>query len=382
MKKKRKTEKRPQIPSFTILKLWAMAAGRCEFYGCNEPLWKERLTMKELNKAHIGHIIAYSPRGPRGDRILSVKLAKDFSNLMLVCRDHHVLIDSKEHEKDYPLELLRSYKQKHEDRIKIQTSIQDDLKTTVLLFKANIGDRKVNFPTDKLDRAIMPRYPDGKDVLMDLTAFGGEGNKHYWESLKQHISGEVEKSLRDGVREKKIQHLSVFALGPIPLLMHLGNCIGNLIPVDLYQFHRDTQDWCWKEGEGEKQRFIVTKAKAEKKTKKVGLILSLSGKVHAREIEKALSSKMPFYEIALHQPLPTFLNARKFLLQFQKLYREVLNEIRKSHESVKEIHLFPAVPAPIAVACGRGLLPKIDPAFIVYDCNKQNGGFLPRLRIN
>src|SRR3990167_7572820 len=102
--------KRPTIPKEIVLKLCALASGRCEFLGCNKPLWRDGLTWQEANLAHIAHIIASSPDGPRGDKVLSKKLAKDFSNLMLVCLEHHRLIDSKKYEKKYTLELLRRYK--------------------------------------------------------------------------------------------------------------------------------------------------------------------------------------------------------------------------------------------------------------------------------
>lgn len=52
------------------------------------------------------------------------------------------------------------------------------------------------------------------------------------------------------------------------------------------------------------------------------------------------------------------------------------------HIALDEIHLFPAVPAPVAVLCGRELLPKVDPALLVYDSNKKTNGFQPILRVN
>jgi len=40
------------------------------------------------------------------------------------------------------------------------------------------------------------------------------------------------------------------------------------------------------------------------------------------------------------------------------------------------------VPAPIAVLCGRELLPKVDPSVTVYDHEKDQGGFVQILTIN
>jgi len=383
MTKNQGQNRRPKILPLTVLKLWAMTAGRCEFYGCNEPLWRESLTMKEVNNSHISHIIAHSPSGPRGHGTLSKKLEKDFSNLMLVCRNHHNVIDSKEHEKDYPVELLKKYKEMHESRIKTQTAIQDDLKTTVLIFKANVGDRRVNFPTDKLDKAITPRYPDGKGVMIDLTSLNGNDNPQYWDVLKKHIAAEVRQNLKEGARQEGSKHLSVFAIGPIPLLVHLGNSIGSLVSIDLYHWHRDNQDWSWKGPGACVAKFTVKKPSISKsKSKEVALVLSLSGKIHRSEVARVFKRDMPVYEIAIPQPSSTFLKTKEQLLEFQRIYRATLHQIRRVHKRVERIHLFPAIPAPIAVTCGRELLPKIDPSLRVYDCDKRSGGFVFTLAVN
>jgi hypothetical protein len=64
------------------------------------------------------------------------------------------------------------------------------------------------------------------------------------------------------------------------------------------------------------------------------------------------------------------------------VYEEARSLIRRDHAGLKTLHLFPAVPAPVAVLCGRELLPKVDPALIVYDRDKSNGGFQKILAVN
>ena len=73
--------------------LWAISGGRCEYEGCNTPLYMDILTKKKYNKAYIAHIVADSLDGPRGDPERSEKLANEISNLMLLCDPHHTLID-------------------------------------------------------------------------------------------------------------------------------------------------------------------------------------------------------------------------------------------------------------------------------------------------
>ncbi|MGI5927220.1 MAG: hypothetical protein ACOX8A_08600 [Thermacetogeniaceae bacterium] len=84
------------VPERVKIRLWGKAAGRCEYDGCNEPLWLDSLTKAQFNVAYIAHIFADTPTGPRGDPALSEELKADINNLMLLCDKHHRLIDIEE----------------------------------------------------------------------------------------------------------------------------------------------------------------------------------------------------------------------------------------------------------------------------------------------
>jgi hypothetical protein len=88
------------------------------------------------------------------------------------------------------------------------------------------------------------------------------------------------------------------------------------------------------------------------------------------------------YEITLkdQEPRRDFLQLRDDLVRFRQIYREALAKIIRGHDEIKELHVFPAVPAAIAIACGQELLPKAHPDLIVYDNVK--GTFCPVITIN
>src|SRR5436190_1964003 len=73
--------------------LWGRAAGRCEFWGCNTPLWKSPVTQERVNRAQRAHIYAFSRSGPRGHRGVSRAKLNDIDNLLLVCHGCHRKID-------------------------------------------------------------------------------------------------------------------------------------------------------------------------------------------------------------------------------------------------------------------------------------------------
>lgn len=375
-----KAKKRLSIPIKTQLKLWVSSGGMCEFYGCDEFLLKDGLTLREDNFSNIAHIVAHSEGGPRGDVVLSQKLAQDFSNLMLMCSKHHRLIDGG-NAQDFSVDLLKRFKLDHEQRVRILSKIRGKAKTTILRFKANIGKRKVEVPISQVYEAILPKYPsDEKGILIDLSALDTEG-KGFYKTATEEIKKQVNSALTTGNDEKKIQHLSIFALGPISLLIQLGHVISNSIPTDLYQRHRNTDNWMWQAEVGDGFKYAIRRQNVSaKKSKKVVLALSLSGKIHKREAEDILGKNIAFYEIAIGKPETSFLKSRSQLESFREVYRKVLAEIRATHGK-SDIHLFPAIPAPIAVMCGRELIHKADPSLRVYDLDTSRK-FVQMLKIN
>lgn len=377
-----KKKSRLSIPDHVKLKLWVFSGGRCEFPGCNKPVWRDTLTLKSDNFAHMAHIVAASPAGPRGDEVLSPELDGDFSNLILVCLDHSKLVDGK-NKSDFSIEYLREYKRKHEERIEMQTSVSPEMTTTVLRFVGNIRERKMEISTPQTYEAITPRFPaDTKGIALDFTILPGSGDESYWKNSAENITTRVQQSFAPGNDHTQISHLSVFAIGPIPLLIHLGNRIGGTMPIDVYQKHRDTDDWKWKEEIGSSNTaYTVTRNDIETPGTKVALILSLSGKIQSNEVEKILPNT-PKYEISIPVPDRDYLQYRSQLAKFAKVYRQLLTEIRVKHGADCEIHLFPAIPVSAAVTCGKELLPKVDPKIHIYDFDNQRGGFISTLTIN
>jgi hypothetical protein len=96
--------------------LWAMSGGRCEYEGCNKALYTDMLTKKTSNNAYVAHTVADESNGPRGDSQRSKQLSNKISNLMLLCDEHHRLID-KDDVVGHPESLLLEMKKKHENRI-------------------------------------------------------------------------------------------------------------------------------------------------------------------------------------------------------------------------------------------------------------------------
>ena len=389
MAKNRKSEPkitRKNVPLHTKLKLFGRSAGRCEFSGCNKLVWRNDLTLTDGNFGEVVHIIAASEDGPRGNKE-SINLQIEFSNLMLLCQQCHKEVD--DNPDKYPPELLSEWKWKHEDRIKIQTRHPEDIhKSTVLLFSVNIGDRIVPINPEAYRNAMFPKYPtDEKGIRIAKNNFDGYNDPEYWQAFASEIQRKIKWYFEEGIDEEKVKHLSVFAIGPMPLLMFLGKCIGDTVPADLYQSHRNINDtnqtWSWPVEEKDTEtRYIVNSRHINKSGGNVVIVLSLSGKIRSDRYEKLTSENFSVYEITIEEPSIHFLKSRKQLKDFSLKYRKLLNNIQATHGDSCQISIIPAVPAPIAVECGRVLLPKSDPEIFAYEYDDSQDRFRRVLKIN
>jgi nucleoside phosphorylase len=114
----------PRNPSTRSMKLlYARSGGLCAFPGCGTQL------VHSQSNAVLGelcHIHAASSGGPRFDPNQSDDARNDADNLILLCANHHLLVDQAP--QTYTAQLLRSMKQKHEERAaKLLTTVAVDL---------------------------------------------------------------------------------------------------------------------------------------------------------------------------------------------------------------------------------------------------------------
>ena len=362
--------------------LWAISAGRCQFNGCNKVVSKDWLTKKQGNFAEIAHIIGNRPGGPRGDEILSMEYCDNIENLMLMCPDHHKLIDYEDPD-NYSNELLRNMKANHEQRIETLTDIEVDKTSNVILYGANIGEHGAL--VNKRDASVaMVRegwYP-AKSLPIEL----GLGNsafkdfeENFWaieiENLERQFKNKVRPLTENGERN----HFSVFALAPQPLLMKLGSLLSDIYPAEVYQLHREPQTWEWQSGPDEfKYRF----EEPDSTFKTVALNLSLSATIVDERITSVFGKQeISIWKLAIEEPNNDFLKSREQLHEFREVFRELLNRIKARHGEDTVIHIFPAVPVSVAVEIGRVRQPKADLPFVVYDQNRKQDGFIETTRI-
>lgn len=363
------------IPEKVRIRLWGKAAGRCQYDGCNKPLWLDSLTKVEFNTAYIAHIVADQSNGPRGDAILSEKLKADISNLMLMCDEHHRLIDREDIE-GHPVEKLQVMKNKHEERIEVLTSISKEKQSHVLLYGANIGQQHPFVNWQKASQAMVPEWYPAEKTAVELGMKNSSFQDHedsYWIMEREHLKRQFLSILKNRLAVGDIGHFSVFALAPQPLLIELGRLLSDIPAAEVYQLHREPPDWIWQENPEEFDYII---REPDKANGKVAINLSLSANINNSRIISTVGDNFAIWELTINEPNNDFLKSREQLKMFRQCLRKLLNDIKMKCGETAEIHLFPAVPVSIAVEIGRVWMPKADLPIKIYDQNRKANGFV------
>lgn len=358
------------IPPDVKRNLWFNAHGRCEFRGCNKRLYVSGVTMEKCNISNYAHIIGDSKNGPRGNE-RSEELAKDPSNLILLCPECHKLIDSKLGEDRYTVEILKAMKKEHEERIDLLTGIRPELKSLVVAYGPKIGADTPFFHEEVLNNAILPErypvYPTPVEIQLKNMALGEE-TETYWlveqNQIEMLCKEKVIKALDTGV----CSHISLFPLGPQPLLVKIGTVLNDKYNVQVYQKHREPDTWRWLDNAGNNN--IVEKAPHDKNKEPI-LVIALSARAIRERVSQRFGNNASIWTITCDEPGNDMMKSKAQLEQFRVVTRKTMDDIKTNALGFDTIRVFMAAPASCAVELGRIRMPKADLKWLIYDYRMQ-----------
>jgi len=365
-------ERKP-LSKFVTSQLWATSAGRCQYKGCNKPLWKSELSKEKMNTGYRAHIYPVG-KGNRYDKNKSRDFLASFDNLMLMCDECHRKIDAPENSDLYPADLLVAWKKDHTQRIEMLTSIIAEQKSTILMYTAKIGTFQPTIHLLEAVASMTPNYYPRSDIPVILSISDSpyvDSQSEYWRLEEENLRSKVKK-IAHYAETKTDNHLSVFAIAPQPLLILLGSLLTELYKSRVYQRHRDSGSWTWQSSVPIETHIVHAPLDIKSQ---VALVFSLSATIHPDRIQAVLGPDVSIWTIMISSPSPTYLQNEETLADFQNVLRTTLDKIKVTHDQAKEIHLFPAMPVAAAVATGKIRFPKADLPFIIWDENKKLGGF-------
>lgn len=370
-----------KIPQKVQSALWARAGGRCQYRGCNDDLIGDLISGREDGTfGFIAHIVADSADGPRGDPQRSALLARALENLMLMCARHHKLIDVDD-EAGHPEALLIAMKAEHESRVQVVTAIDYDRASHVIRFGASIGENEALVSTRAIFMAMPPDHHPATGQTIDLEMVGcayRDDEPAYWTFQRDNLRRQFEAKVRGRVERQEIRHLSVFALAPQPLLVELGRLLCDIVPAAVRQRHREPATWAWQPDQP--RIAFQTSEPAEKKAGPIALKMGISATLTDERVTQVLGPETTIWSVTADNPHNDILRSPEDQAAFRRLLRRLLDRIKALHGEGQMIHVFPALPASLAVDFGRVWMPKSDLAMTIYD-NNRTAGFVPAITL-
>jgi len=364
--------------------LWGRAAGRCQFDGCNRPLWKSSVTQESVNLAEKAHIYSFSAHGPRGNRGVDTKRLNSLENLILVCDICHKTIDKNWSSGRYTVTQLQQWKAAHEARVARVTGIGSEKSSHILLFGSNIGDHHGPLHyTQAVDAAFPHRYP-AEDRAIELGVHNSVLSEAtpalYWDSADENLKTDYE-HVRRRIRSGEIKHLAVFALAAQPLLIRLGALLGDIVRAEVYQLHREpAPSWKWPTQAPTAPELYLRRPSSTNGPP--ALVLAFSATVTADRIISVLGPNAAIWTLTVPSPHKEMVKSPAQLSEMRGLFSRMFDEIKTVHGQDTRLHVFPAMPVSLAVELGRARSPKAEMPWRIYDQVAALGGFVPALEID
>lgn len=136
---------RTSITEHVRMQLWAISGGRCEL--CNRLLYQDLVYGHDGNFGEMAHIHAVSVGGPRHKYGMTSEEKNNIENLMLLCEEHHHMIDT--YPADFKEGLLLKKKRAHKARIRKVTGIPCEQTCRIITYFSNIGHHE-DFSSERL----------------------------------------------------------------------------------------------------------------------------------------------------------------------------------------------------------------------------------------
>ncbi|WP_051534281.1 HNH endonuclease [Desulfitibacter alkalitolerans] len=280
--------------------LWARAAGRCQFEGCNRLLYKSPITQERVNISEKAHIYSVSEDGPRGWGPFKTNIngLNNIDNLMLMCHDCHKTIDQDKEGAKYSSSLLQEWKQNHELRVVAVTGISSNKKSYVVFYGSNISEQKSSIDKYEAFSAMFPnRYPaDERPIILSMSCSHQDNSPDFWHTETHHLKTIFSIHIKQRIEELDTVHFSVFALAPMPLLIQMGALFTDKVEVDVYQPIREPKTWQWQEYP-EGFEFIIKEPATY--SHQPALVISISDRIKHDRVFSVLGNNVSIWELTV-----------------------------------------------------------------------------------
>lgn len=372
------------------MRVWVRSGGRCAI--CGRYLLEGKLTHKDFSLGELAHIVGQQTTegSPRGDYDLLESERDKADNLMLLCAGEHDEIDREGALNTMNVGRLRKIKHAHEDWVRRMTGLDRNRGTAVVRMIGAVRGNVVELSRPTASAAVLnsddrfPEFPLSYEQYgfeIDLRHLPGEGTEMYWTTAKAAIDEVIEHKLKEAVRREDVRHLSVFAFARLPLLVYLGSRLDDTYEVALYQRHRSTEAWAWRESTATVEFKVESQPAEGAPSAGAVMMLNISGTIQPDELPPELST-LPRLVVAPVGEIPgvDIIDSPDALYTFIRAVRTLLSQLEVTDKHLAVLHVFAALPVSASVALGRARDPHVHPPFVIYD--RADTGYVPALEIS
>jgi hypothetical protein len=386
---RRNTEvERKALSSGVELRVWVKAAGRCVL--CATYLLDERTWHFHTTKVgEVAHIVGASSgsKSPRGSSPLDEKARAAEPNLMLLCHACHRMVDDLQNVEIWTEGVLSQRKEEHEARVRRVTDFSTLQRTLVVTTESTVRSERVTVGSRQITQALVEEgltaHMDGglrSDICVKLPEALDDPSD--WAYAVKTIEAQVRR-IRKSIELGADADLSVFALAPIPLLVHLGSLLDDTTTVRVFDRHRDDHEaraWMWRtRREGPPVKFDLDVPREASATELV-IEVAVSGTARvgrlAEDVEPLPRARMA---VSGQDARAGVLATRADLDAASAAWTRSLALVEERCPNVQTLHVVASVPASLAVSMGRARMRGAHPAFVVYQL--ANGTYMPTTMI-
>lgn len=188
--------------------------------------------------------------------------------------------------------------------------------------------------------------------------------------------------VREAIEKSRdlLPRFAVFSLAPIALAAHLGFLFSDRLEVRAFQYDRERSEWTWPSSHDNESVQVSTTGIPSATVNaacEVTLRLSVSARVPETDAKAAAPGAAHHVEIHVPEPSKTWLCSAARLQVTAKQIQETLAALRDRFPECTKVHVFAAVPTPVAIALGQAVNPRMDPPIALYEYSRQRS---PRYR--
>lgn len=243
-------------------------------------------------------------------------------------------------------------------------NVKPQKKTLVVMFGAKIADDNplLSYPKviEALDKDTIPADGSPFKIQIDDIALNERENK--WLEQDRYLTTKVRQELLPFMKQTSdIAHVSLFAIAPMPLLVKLGSLLNEKYSVDVFQKHRNPDNW--KRLEETTTNYIVNRPSDV--SKQPVLVLSLSDTIINR-IKTFYGLEASIWEVTVNHPNMDMMRTLDQQINYRQTMRDLLSEMSKS-PSFDYINVHMAAPVACAIELGRVWMPKPHKALRLFD---------------